>query len=61
MFMWLAFLGGHYGKTMPLDERFLSSNTLQLHTDAAQSKGFAGIYKAQWFYGDFPENGKALI
>lgn len=43
---------------MLLDERFLSSNTLQLHTDVAQSKGFAGIYKAQWFYGDFPESGK---
>lgn len=34
---------------MLLDEKFLSNNTLQLHTDAAQLKGFAGIYKNQWF------------
>lgn len=35
---------------MHLDEKFLSNNTLQLHTlDAAQLKGFAGIYKNQWF------------
>lgn len=60
MSMWLAFLECYNGKTMFLDENFLSSNTLQLHTDAAQSKGFAGIYKTQWFYGSFPEDWKKL-
>ena len=30
---------------MLLDEKPLSSNTLQLHTNAAQSKGFTGIIK----------------
>ncbi|XP_062604208.1 uncharacterized protein LOC134266009 isoform X1 [Saccostrea cucullata] len=60
MFVWLTFLEKYNGKTMFLDEKFLSSNTLQLYTDAAQSKGFAGIYKTQWFYGSFPENWKNL-
>ena len=55
-----SFLEGHNGQTMFLDEKFLSSNTLQLHTDAAQSKGYAGIYKTQWFYGGFPEEWKNL-
>lgn len=43
--MWLVFL----------DEKFISSNTLHLYTDAAQSKGFAGIYGRQYFFGSFPE------
>ncbi|XP_061187278.1 uncharacterized protein LOC133195456 isoform X1 [Saccostrea echinata] len=60
MFLWLTFLEKYNGKTMFLDEKFLSSNILQLYTDAAQSKGFAGIYKTQWFYGSFPENWKSL-
>ncbi|XP_062590566.1 uncharacterized protein LOC134252145 isoform X1 [Saccostrea cucullata] len=60
MSVWLAFLERYNGKTMFLDENFLSSNTLQLHTDAAQSKGFAGIYKTQWFYGSFPDEWKKL-
>lgn len=45
MGMWLVFL----------DEKFISSNTLHLFTDAAQSKGFAGIYWRQNFFGSFPE------
>lgn len=37
MAMWLVFLDSYNGKTMFLDEKFISSNTLHLFTDAAQS------------------------
>lgn len=42
MAMWLVFLNSF--KTMFLYEKLISSNTLHLYTDAAQSKGFEGIY-----------------
>ena len=53
---WLQFLQAFNGKSIFLDETFLSSNKLELYTDAAQSKGFAGIYKSQWFFGEFPDS-----
>ncbi|CAC5415184.1 unnamed protein product [Mytilus coruscus] len=42
MRIWLQFLDSFNGKSMFLNESFMSSNTLELHTDAAQSKGYAG-------------------
>ena len=36
----------------------MSSTTLELHTDAAQSKGYGGIYKSKWLYGAFPDDWK---
>ena len=57
---WLHFLGEYNGKSLFLDENFLSSHTMNLFTDAAQSKGFAGIYGAKWFYGSFPDSWKSL-
>ncbi|CAC5395125.1 unnamed protein product [Mytilus coruscus] len=56
MRIWLQFLDSFNGKSMFLNESFMSSYTLELHTDAAQSKGYAGIYRSKWFYGPFPEN-----
>ena len=44
MALWLVFLDNHNGKTMFLDEKFITSHVLHLCTDAAQSKSFAGIY-----------------
>lgn len=61
MAMWLVFLDSYNGKTMFLDEKFISSNILHLYTDAAQSKGFAGIYGRQYFFGSFPEVWKIII
>ncbi|VDI10949.1 Hypothetical predicted protein [Mytilus galloprovincialis] len=58
--IWLQFLDSFNGKSMFLNESFMSSNTLELHTDAAQSKGYAGIYGSKWFYGPFPENWKNI-
>lgn len=58
MRMWLKFLNNFNGKLMFLNETFMSSTTLELHTDAAQSKGYGGIYKTKWFYGAFPDDWK---
>lgn len=52
--MWLTFLARYNGKSMFLDERFLSSNTLSLYTDSAQSLGYGAIYSSKWLYGMFP-------
>lgn len=59
MAMWLVILDSYNGKTMFLDEKFISSKTLHLYTDAAQSKGFAGIYGRQYFLVVFPKFGKS--
>lgn len=60
MAMWLVFLDSYNGKTMFLDEKFNSSNTLHLYTDAAQSKGFADIYGRKYFFGSFSEVWKVI-
>lgn len=60
MAMWLVFLDSYNGKTMFLDEKFISSNTLHLYTDVAQSKEFGGIYGRQYFFGSFPEVWKVI-
>ena len=60
MRMWLTFLANFNGKSMFLNETFMSSKTLQLHTDAAKSLGYSGIYGSKWFYGAFPEDWKSL-
>ena len=52
--LWISFLDRYNGKSMFLSERFLSSNTLSLYTDSAQSLGYGGIYGSRWFYGMFP-------
>ena len=58
MRMWLKFLNNFNGKLMFLNETFMSSTTLELHTDAAQSKGYGGIYKSKRLYGAFPDDWK---
>ena len=52
--LWISFLDRYNGKSMFLSERFLSSNTLSLYTDSAQSLGYGGVYGSRWFYGMFP-------
>ena len=56
--MWLKFLNNFNWKLMFLNETFISSTTIEPHTDAAQSKGYGGIYKSNWFYGAFPDDWK---
>lgn len=60
MRLWLKFLDKFNGISMFLNENFLSSLTLELYTDSAQSLGYAGIYRSRWFYGAFPEDWKKL-
>ena len=60
MKMWQKFLISFNGKSIFLNETFLSSHTLELHTDAAQSLGYAGIYKDRWFNGVFPPEWQKL-
>jgi hypothetical protein len=55
MALWLLFLDNYNGKTMYLDEKFISNYTLRLYTDVAQSIGFAGIYGTQYFFDSFSE------
>lgn len=54
--MWFTFLEKFNGKSMFLEERFLSSSTLTLYTDAAKSLGFGAIYGSFWLYGLFPSS-----
>lgn len=51
--VWYSFLCQYNGCTIITDDRFISSNTLQLHTDAARSKGFACIFREFWAWGAF--------
>ena len=54
--IWLSFLDQYYGKSMLTNERFLSSKTLALYTDSAQSIGYGAIYSTKWLYGVFPSS-----
>ena len=54
--LWLSFLEQYNGKSMFLNDRFLSSNTLALYTDSAQSIGYGAIYSSKWLHGLFPKS-----
>lgn len=54
MQLWLSFLSQYNGKSMFINESFLSNHTLSLYTDSAQSLGYGAVYGSQWFYGAFP-------
>lgn len=58
MQLWLSFLDKYNGKSMFLNDRFLSSDTLALYTDSAQSLGYGAVYGKQWLYGEFPTDWK---
>lgn len=51
--MWLKFLQHHNGIPIQLSGKWLSSSTLQLTTDAAQSKGFAAVLGSKWSSGSW--------
>ena len=52
--MWKTFVENFNGKSMFLQDRFLTSDVLSLYTDAAASLGYGAIYSSYWFYGKFP-------
>ena len=58
--LWLSFLEQYTGKSMFIHDKFLSNETLRLHTDSAQSLGYAAVYGAYWFYRLFPSEWKTF-
>ena len=57
---WSLFLRNFNGRTIITNDKFISSNTLQLYTDSAQSKGFACMFKQFWVWGPFSDRIKKL-
>ena len=52
--MWTLFMDQFNGKCLFLDERWITSEALELHTDAAGSLGYGAILENIWFYGVWP-------
>ena len=53
MAAWLEFLQGFNGKTMFIEETWISSQVLHLFTDSS-SLGYGSVLGSRWLYGDFP-------
>lgn len=52
--LWYSFLQRYNGCTLLTKDRFVSSLTLKLYSDAASTKGFACIHNKSWTFGAFP-------
>ena len=53
--MWLTFLDNFNGRAFFLSDRWETSSTLELYTDAAASKGYGAVFGKHWFGGAFPD------
>ena len=53
---WLDYLQAHNGTTLFLERDWTSSQSINLYSDAAGSKGFAAVYGAAWVAGPFPDS-----
>ena len=53
--VWLSFLDHFNGKSFFLNEVWLSSQKLDLYTDASGALGFGAICGRHWCYGEWPE------
>lgn len=60
MVTWLTFLDKFNGKTFFLDDRWDTSSSLDLFTDAAGSKGYGAIFGKHWFCGAWPASWTSL-
>lgn len=58
LLVWKQFLDTYNGKTMFLQEAWLSSDVLKFYTDAAQSLGYGIIFNRKWAYGEWPDRWK---
>ena len=58
--MWTLFLDQFNGKCLFLDEKWITSEVLELHTDAAGSLGYGAILENRWFYGAWPAEWRNL-
>ena len=56
--LWHTFLTHYNGCTLLTGDRFVSSTTLKLYSDAAGSRGFACTHGSDWTYGIFPDTAK---
>ena len=54
---WLRALDVHVGVSL-IQDKFVSSDSLKLFTDASGTIGFGGIFGIHWFYSAWPENFK---
>ncbi|XP_077977132.1 uncharacterized protein LOC144432735 [Glandiceps talaboti] len=55
---WKHFIGNFNGKTMFFEEKWETSVSLHLYTDAAQSLGFGAIFGPHWLFGEWPASWK---
>ena len=53
--MWLRFLSQFNGKIFFMSNKWIAADALNLHSDAAQTGGFAATLQRQWLYGEWPE------
>ena len=58
--VWLTFLEHFSGRTVFVDEEWLSHAPLKLYPDPAGSKGYDAIFGRHWFYGECPDSWKKL-
>ena len=54
--LWLSFLANFNGRSFFIDDKWLSSNNLNLSTDASGALGFGAIFGKHWCYGKWPDN-----
>ena len=54
--LWLNFLQDFQGKSFLLDDNWLSSRKLNLHTDALGAHGFGAVFGSHWCYGKWPND-----
>ena len=57
---WLTFLDQFNGKTFFLDDKWVTSSSVELFTDAAGSKGYGAIFGKHWFCGAWPASWTSL-
>ena len=58
--VWLQFLDLYNGKSFFLAEIWETSNTLELYTYSAGSKGYSAVFGNHWLYGAWPPSWKSL-
>lgn len=58
--MWDTFLSNFNGVSFFHSDRWVSSQTLKLHTDSVGSLGFGAIFGAHWIYGAWPQRWKSF-
>ena len=51
---WHCFLSSYNGVTMPIDSKWISSESIKLCTDATSTQGFAAVFGSRWFNCVFP-------